>query len=69
MAQQLTLLQLMMSGRLPLTELRHVHALRSLKQLLLNESFDSPMDAHCQWLYTPPSVLMPQLDNFFYEQP
>jgi hypothetical protein len=69
MTRQLVVLQLSCCERLPLTELRHVHALRRLKDLLLCRSFNAPMDAHCQSLYTPPSVLLPQLQDFDYEQP
>ena len=69
MAGQLSCLVLADCTRLPLTELRHVHALRALKSLSLIESFDAPMDTHCRSLYTPPSLLMPQLDKFTYDQP
>ena len=69
MANQLTFLQLANCKQLPLTELRHVHALKCLKTLYLSRSFDSPMDAHCQSLYTPPSLLLPRLDKFTYVQP
>jgi hypothetical protein len=69
MTDQLASLMLVECRRLPLTELRHVHALRGLKELRLNESFDEPMDTMHQMLHTPPSVLLPQLDVFKYTPP
>jgi hypothetical protein len=66
-AGQLSCLSLFMCTRLPLAELRHVHALRALDTLRLFKSFDESMDALSQSLYTPPSALMPQLEEFFYK--
>ena len=69
MTRQLAVLRLISCSRLPLTELRHVHALRGLEDLLLLASFDEPMDSLCQSLHTPPSALMPQLKKFFFKRP
>jgi hypothetical protein len=65
----LRLLALIGCSQLPLTEMRHVHALRNLTQLTVIHSFSTPMDAHCQSLYTPPSQLLPHLDKFDYTSP
>jgi hypothetical protein len=54
------------SQRLPLRELAHVHALSSLIQLTLVCSFDRPLDEQTKLLYTPPSVRMPALRDFYY---
>jgi hypothetical protein len=69
MTGQLTKLLLSCCTELPLTELRHVHALKGLKSLDLSESFNESMDSHSQSLFTPPSALMPQLDKFEYTPP
>jgi hypothetical protein len=53
--------------RLPLSELRHVHALSSLTKLSLCYVFDRPLDEYTQSLYTPPSPLLPALREFEYE--
>ena len=68
MTVQLASLVLADCKRLPLTELRHVHALRGLETLALYQSFTASMDEHCQSLYTPPSPLLPQLQKFKYRQ-
>jgi hypothetical protein len=69
MTGQLTFFQLQNCKRLPLTELRHLHSLRALKELVLWRSLGAPMDALSHSLYTPPSTLMPQLEKFTYMQP
>jgi hypothetical protein len=66
MTRQLSQLWLFDCKQLPLTELRHVHALGGLTDLVVNDSFNEPMDALCRSLHTPPSVLMPQLRGFAY---
>jgi hypothetical protein len=68
MTEQLTRLVLIKCSRLPLAELRHVHPLQGLKVLCLMNSFDAPMDALSQSLFTPPSLLLPQLELFHYDQ-
>ena len=69
LAGQLTSLLLDQCSLLPLTELRHVHALRALEKLRLTKSFDAPMDALSLSLHTPPSPLLSQLEEFEYEKP
>ena len=64
MTDQLVSLCLDHCQQLPLPELRHVHALRALQKLQLFVSFTAPLDEYCQSLYEPPSILMPQLDEF-----
>ena len=66
MTRQLLVFRLIGCRQLPLVELRNVHALRTLKELYLDGSFDTPMDALSQSLYTPPSLLRPQLKKFVY---
>lgn len=68
LSRQLTRLDLTDCKRLPLTELRHVHSLSGLETLRIQRSFDGLMDVHCQSLYTPPSLLLPQLQKFDYKQ-
>jgi len=69
LTDQLRTLRVAFCVRLPLTELRHVRALLNLEGLSLEESFDEPMDSHSQSLFTPPSVLLPQLRSFVYNPP
>jgi len=69
LAQQLTSFQLLDCDSLPLAELRHAHSLQHLTELSLWQSFNAPMDALSQSLFTPPSLLLPQLEEFHYEQP
>ena len=52
--------------QLPLIELRHVHALRNLQSLNLDWSFLESMDSYSRSLFTPPSVILPQLRSFDY---
>ena len=65
LTNQLSRLDLYGCRRLPLSELRHVHALGGLKTLELFSSFVAPLDDHAQSLLEPPSALMPQLEQFF----
>jgi len=64
MTEQLTVFRLIECKWLPLAELRHVHALRALEELLLIKSFTTPMDELSQLLHTPPSPLLPRLHKF-----
>ena len=66
---RLAVFELWYCAKIPLSELRHAHELRSLRQLRLYLSFTSPMDDHCRSLYTPPSPLMPQLGEFVFVFP
>jgi hypothetical protein len=49
---------------LPLTELRHVHALSSLTNLTLTRVLDRPLDEPTLALYEPPSAVLPALRVF-----
>ena len=69
LTDQLTCLHLNYCRQLPLSELRHVHALRGLKQLELLHSFDERLDDHSCALYEPPSTLFPRLETFEYSAP
>lgn len=69
MMRQLTTLILSRCKLLPLIEMKYVHRLRSLKKLYLRSSFASQMDAHGQFFYTPPSVVLPHLNEFEYTAP
>ena len=69
LTSQLSRLELWACRQLPPAELRHVHALRGLKTLELFMSFVAPLDDYCQSLYTPPSLLLPLLEEFTYEAP
>jgi hypothetical protein len=69
LAQRLTDLSLFGCSRLPLTELRHVHALSNLQVLNLWKPFSAPLDEATLLQYEPPSALMPQLRRFSYQQP
>jgi hypothetical protein len=64
MTSQLAELNLTRCKRLPLTELRHVHGLRRLEALYLEDAFNEHMDTLSEALHTPPSLLMPQLQEF-----
>jgi hypothetical protein len=55
------------SPRLPLSELSHVHALSSLRELTLLSVFDRPLDEETQRLYKPPSTLLPSLSCFSHK--
>ena len=66
MTLQLSRLHLQSCNRLSLTELRHVHALRGLKELRMLYSFDEPLDSHSRLLFTPPSILFPRLETSAY---
>jgi hypothetical protein len=68
-ALQLTSLHLILCQYLSLSELRHVHALSGLTSLHLVESFDEPLDAHSRSLLEPPSLFLPQLEDFMYSSP
>ncbi len=55
--------------QIPSTELCHLHQLRALQSLSLHANcFDKPLDAATLALYQPPSVLMPSLQSFEYEE-
>jgi len=42
-----------------------VHQLRQLRELSLSmNAFDQPLEAYAVQLYQPPSLLLPQLQNF-----
>jgi hypothetical protein len=69
LTSQLVILDLSHCRQLPLAGLRHVHSLRGLKELWLNCSFSTPLDAESQSLLTPPSILLPQLEKFTYKAP
>lgn len=45
-----------------------MHSLHGLKALCVMNSFDAPMDALSQSFFTPPSLLLPQLELFHYDQ-
>ena len=66
MTRQLRQLWLTSCRRLPLSEVRHVHALCGLKDLMLSGSFDAPMDERSQSLLRPPSLLLPLLEKLSY---
>ena len=66
MTRQLSKLWLTSCRRLPLAEVRHVHALCGLEDLMLSGSFDAPMDERSQSLLRPPSLLLPLLEEFSY---
>lgn len=69
MTHQLTILQLSECTQLPLTELLKVHSLSRLEKLDLDQSFNVLMDANEQAIYTPPSLVLPQLMLFRYAAP
>lgn len=69
MTRQLTSLGLWDCLKLSITELRHVHVLGALKSLTLENSFTSPLDQYSQLLLTPPSIVLPKLDEFSYVPP
>ena len=64
--KELTLKGCMHPG-LPLTELRHLHALKSLEHLELSHVFVEEMGSHLESLYTPPSLLIPTLRVLWYQ--
>ncbi len=54
--------------RIPIDELHKVHALRSLRSLQLSSyTFDSELSSFQQKLYTPPSFVLPALQEFRYQ--
>lgn len=65
-AKQLTTLRLICCKKLPLADLDHVVALRSLEMLAIQGSFTEPMDADRQTSFRSPSRLMPTLTSFHY---
>jgi len=67
--RKLVCLRLVTCTHLPLAELRHVHELRGLEELVLRKSFNAPIDAASLALLTPPSAALPQLGYFKYEAP
>jgi hypothetical protein len=66
---QLVCLRLITCTHLPLAELRHVHELRGLEELVLRKSLNAAIDAASLALLTPPSAALPQLGHFKYEAP
>jgi len=69
LTSRLRRLELSDCRQLPLSELRHAHSLCGLRQLELIRSFSEPMDSLSPLLYTPPSLLLPQLEQFEYATP
>ncbi len=56
--------------RIPIAELHKVHALRGLRTLSLSpNTFDEPLSAFIQQLYTPPSYVLPALTTFRSNNP
>src|SRR5690348_3035668 len=51
------------------TELEHVMSLKSLSLLTISRTFVEPLDACTQHLLTPPSVVLPKLEEFEYQAP
>jgi hypothetical protein len=66
LTSQLSRLDLSCCTRLPLTELRHVHALLGLEQLTVCQSFAAPLDSFSRSQLTPPCALLPRLQQFEY---
>jgi len=65
--RMLTELQLQLqyfTGRLPLSKLQHVLALRELRSLRLVDAFDAPLEEDDIVSLTPPSTRLPLLAEF-----
>lgn len=54
---------------IPLSELHHLHGLRSLEELRLYRSFNQRMSPELEARYTPPTSHIPSLQYFSYDPP
>jgi hypothetical protein len=70
LAASLTCLHIICCPALPLEELEHVHGLKHLLVLDLDESFTAPLPLYVERLFTPGnSLVLPELEHFSCEPP